>query len=377
MLTRIHVRNFRILEDVALDLPKLTVLVGPNGCGKSTVLEAVQFLTNLTVARAEERSRTDGRLGLALEQFLPGGRRRPDSEPSWPVYFAGTFTERGLAQNVAVDVMGLRPNPSASVRIDDVSLHLPTNSSPDDVSAHFGRIRSPTHAIALRLDAEAIAQPSHSLEDVPALRRSGGGLASVLAYLASTDRARLEAIEESLQAIVPQARRIRTPPYRVEVEESEQVRVDDTFLSRRVRRQHAGHRIELEMAGVGPIIAPLLSVGTLTSLALLTALHMFDEPRLLLLDDVELGLHPVAQSNLMRRMLDLQNRDPGLQVLCTTHSPYVLDAVDPQSVWVFDVDEGSHVSAAPLTLAPDFDRWKAFLPGEHWSALGERWVRSV
>lgn len=45
MLTRIRIRNFKLLREVDLTLSeRLTVLIGPNASGKSTVLEVVDFL---------------------------------------------------------------------------------------------------------------------------------------------------------------------------------------------------------------------------------------------------------------------------------------------------------------------------------------------
>lgn len=43
-LTRLHVERFRALRDVTLDITPLTVLVGPNQAGKSTVLDILDLL---------------------------------------------------------------------------------------------------------------------------------------------------------------------------------------------------------------------------------------------------------------------------------------------------------------------------------------------
>jgi predicted ATPase len=43
-LTRLHVERFRALRDVTLELTPLTVLVGPNQAGKSTILDAIDLL---------------------------------------------------------------------------------------------------------------------------------------------------------------------------------------------------------------------------------------------------------------------------------------------------------------------------------------------
>lgn len=43
-LTRLHVERFRSLRDVTIDLTPLTVLVGPNQAGKSTILDVIDLL---------------------------------------------------------------------------------------------------------------------------------------------------------------------------------------------------------------------------------------------------------------------------------------------------------------------------------------------
>jgi predicted ATPase len=43
-LTRLHVERFRSLRDVTLDLTPLTVMVGPNQAGKSTILDVIDLL---------------------------------------------------------------------------------------------------------------------------------------------------------------------------------------------------------------------------------------------------------------------------------------------------------------------------------------------
>ena len=51
MLRRLTVRNFKSLRDVSVDLPRLSVLFGPNAAGKSNFLEATQALSWMGNAR--------------------------------------------------------------------------------------------------------------------------------------------------------------------------------------------------------------------------------------------------------------------------------------------------------------------------------------
>ena len=59
MFTKLHVRGFKRLQDVALDLSRITVLVGPNNAGKSSVL---QLLAVLKQSLGEAELKLDGQL---------------------------------------------------------------------------------------------------------------------------------------------------------------------------------------------------------------------------------------------------------------------------------------------------------------------------
>jgi predicted ATP-dependent endonuclease of OLD family len=44
MLKKLTIKNFKAIEDMTIEFTPLTVLIGENGCGKSTVLQAIHFL---------------------------------------------------------------------------------------------------------------------------------------------------------------------------------------------------------------------------------------------------------------------------------------------------------------------------------------------
>src|SRR5438105_2753575 len=44
MITKLSIRNFKCLRDVQIDLERFTVFVGPNASGKSSILQALDFL---------------------------------------------------------------------------------------------------------------------------------------------------------------------------------------------------------------------------------------------------------------------------------------------------------------------------------------------
>ena len=83
----------------------------------------------------------------------------------------------------------------------------------------------------------------------------------------------------------------------------------------------------------------------------------------------------VGRIPVVRLLRKIQQQKPDLQIIATTHSPYLLDEMRPEEVRLTTrLDDGS-VACGRLDAHPDFERWKeAMAPGEFWSMVGERWV---
>lgn len=102
-----------------------------------------------------------------------------------------------------------------------------------------------------------------------------------------------------------------------------------------------------------------------------------EPPELVLLEEPENGLHPKRLAEVMgllRGLTEGVHAQRRTQVVLTTHSPYLLDCVDPvrDGILVFQRDGEGRCSAAPLDPA----RISAFLDdfglGEIWSNEGEQ-----
>ncbi|MGF1454939.1 MAG: AAA family ATPase [Alphaproteobacteria bacterium] len=69
MLKRIHIKGYKSLHDVALDLSDLTVLFGPNAAGKSNLLDALQLLSKMATSRTLKEAFDPPYRGKPLESF--------------------------------------------------------------------------------------------------------------------------------------------------------------------------------------------------------------------------------------------------------------------------------------------------------------------
>jgi predicted ATPase len=212
------------------------------------------------------------------------------------------------------------------------------------------------HVVRLRLDASKVAGFAKDAAR-PRVEHDGAGTAAVLAWLAEQRSPALDAIEADLRKIVPRVRRFHA--------------------SRAEQGDDLGRLFSLEMDSGALIEADLLSEGTLLTIGLLTVLHQPPVPRLVLLDDFDRGLHPRAQKQLVLCIKSMLERQPDLQFVCTTHSPYVLDLFDAEDVRVLRSDANGLTQARKLTDHPEWTDWRGTLKaGEFWSYVGEDWLEA-
>src|SRR4051812_6355563 len=98
MITRAKFKNFKALRDVEITFDsRLTVLVGPNGSGKTSALQGIHYLAKLAqVANSDPEWQFDNipdffSIGEGSEGFQINvdGTRRPETLP----YSIGIFTK--------------------------------------------------------------------------------------------------------------------------------------------------------------------------------------------------------------------------------------------------------------------------------------------
>ena len=69
MLKRIHIKGYKSLRDVEIELPQLAVLFGPNASGKSNFLDSLQLLSRLATSRTLRAAFAPQYRGKPLESF--------------------------------------------------------------------------------------------------------------------------------------------------------------------------------------------------------------------------------------------------------------------------------------------------------------------
>lgn len=358
MLQRLRVESVRSLREVEIELGRLTVVVGPNGCGKSTLLDQLQFVCDAT-RPGNAHNNLFGSAGRLLDKRIAALATHESAAPTrWQA-----VGEDGA--RLCITVLEPRdPSWFESASVEAAAggreLRLNQGSPPDDRAAMDALLANGLgwRAQRLALVPDDIGTPVDVR--VRSMQPSGYGLPALLAGLAQNDQAAYAALQRDLRAVVPQFEQLQLRT--VDVPEGEE-------------RSVGGVAVSMKMRGAGVQPARAISDGTLLTLALLTATHHPDMPPLVLMDDVDHGLHPKAQWALVDALRKVMEVRPELQVVCTTHSPYLLDAFAPEEVRVMALNEQGHAVLSPLTRFPDFQRARRGLQtGEFWAAAGEDWV---
>lgn len=369
MITQITLSNFKSHKNslLNLDSSRLHAIVGQNSSGKTSILQALHYLSQLATRpfssiflydRSPEYLVTSGKdkLEVSISGFWGYKNRQ-----NWIAAFVWEQGNGIWQPRCFWEVEGNANGQSGRSK----SL----KDAPSPIPQAIG------HTVYLKLVAQNLAQAAYSDEVVPRVEYDGSGLAPTLDYLRSEDPQAFADLQTMLQQVIPGVTKIDVRRAKVEVLRERTIEVDGKALPYEERREMTGQEVVLSMRSGERIPAHAISEGTLLTLGLLTVLCNPKKPSLVLLDDVEQGLHPHAQRELIVVLKQIIRQDPNLQILFSTHSPYVLDELEPSQVHILNSTEEGYAIVGRLDEHPDVEWAKQTLTtGEFWDAEGEAWV---
>lgn len=370
MLEKLILHNFKSHKSTELnfDNSRLHGLVGKNSAGKTTVLQALHNLSRLAASPFKNIFQYD-----KSPQFLT-----TIGEKDMSVTASGFWGYKNR-QNWQASYSWKQENndywhPTASWKIDEKENFLEgwSNSLSDSPDAIRKSLR---HTVYLKLIASNLAKAAYSEEVTPRVEFDGSLLAPTLDFLRDEAPDKFQLIEEKLSRIVPNVRKVGIKRAKVPVIRKRLIEVDGKSISYEETQEMTGQEIVLDMNTGERIPAHAISEGTMLTLGLLTVLMNPNQPNLVLLDDVEQGLHPQAQRELMTVFKEIIAENPNLQIIFSTHSPYIMDALVPSQVHILNNSKSGFTMSKRLDEHPDVEWAKETLTtGEFWDAEGEDWV---
>jgi predicted ATPase len=351
MLKRFRIQSFKAIGNLDITLDRLTVLVGPNACGKSSVLQAMNSLCQM---RDKGPDQIFGGLESPQELTTRGATAplllRAEGE-SFAIEWCANQLSRGSSWNHPDGTPRLSYE-AADGRRDYAGFW--SRPSPD---VEDTRILPKVELFRFEFEylvAHAEVSPA------PKLAANGRGLAAVLGQMALEYPDVFERIKQSARTIISSIRNIRLRNTKLGVM---------TLLPGQQPNAAAYELLFDTKSGAG-IPAHAMSDGTMRVLALLTAALGHNPPNLILLDDIERGVHPRAMVELVRLLEKTLAEVPDLQIVATTHSPDLLDQLQPGQIRLLWLSDDGLTQCVPMNEHPDFDTWRDIMtPGEMWSVM--------
>lgn len=370
MISDITLTHFKGHRSTHINLDrKITALVGKNGAGKTSVLQALHYMSQLATKDCQ-----------SLFQF----ERSPQS-----------FVQRN-AKTAAIEVTGSwGQNTPWSARVEFRESGSSISGWEPFLAWSFNGVHSKAlkgwknsfsaadeavqkalrYAVYLKLSAEKLAEPSYVDQLIPRVEYNGYGLASVVAHLMNAEPERFKKLEDALKRIIPFIEKIKVNRSVVRRMEQKIIKINEQNISVDDPREFIGQELFFDLKGAPSIPAHALSEGTLLTLGLLTVLVGPTCPNLILLDDLEQGLHPKAQRDVLKVIRELAEDQKYLQIVLTTHSPYILDELAASDIWLLNNEPTGEIRAQQLQSHPDAEQALQMLTtGELWSTVGEEWV---
>lgn len=409
MLERIEIENLGSIQKTGLSLSPLTVLLGANASGKTTVMRGIELFATLRnqlwqgTQHATLWHRTqypsysltgtqwpyvihggDTAKSLIFRGFIQPGSDQPDYEMKfgidWERVSSSIVAQPGAEQKIEPEflheelkdpkggriIAGTGPKVETTREL-PLTLVRPRNASITWLIAQLGSLppfREKMADLVQHLESLGIARyfrpnsaamltsdPGHTVQP------DGSGFAAALAALQNRESERFNAIEQHLHNLFPHIRRIR---FDIGAEGKIEYPVFETQRSAR------------------PVPASMEADGVLTTLFLLWAGATTPPHGTLLIDDPEAGLHPHLMGKRVEFLRSLANGDftgHPLRVVVATQSVDFVRWVDTSEIRVVEYsdDMGTLVHSIPEdeTLRTLIDKFQANT-GDLWysGALG-------
>jgi predicted ATPase len=371
MIETVELHNFKSHRDTRLNLDgsRLHALVGQNSSGKTSVLQALHTLSRLVDSPFESIFKhpisPDSLATVGQQNFsvmASGFWGHEDDRQAW---------QFGYEFQLKNDNSWSPP-----------SLTWMTDETEGKQSGRFLYLTSEDHlrqalkyAVYLKLVVANLAKPTYSEAITPQIEYDGSGLAPTLDYIRDETPEAFQNLQEWLKRIVLGLRRIGIRRAKVMVNRQRVIEVNRKSVAYEDNQEIAGQEVVLDMNTGERIPAHAISEGTMLALGLLTVLTNPERPNLVLLDDIEQGLHPKAQRELLAVFKEIIQANPDLQIIFSTHSPYIVDQLSPSQIHVLSNTRSGFTHCKRLDEHPDVE-WaiQTLTTGEFWSAEGEDWV---
>ncbi|MGD9878261.1 AAA family ATPase [Desulfococcus sp.] len=362
-INRIKIGGFRRLLKVDLPVRPFMVLIGANGVGKTSFLDALSILSasassNLNsmlsqfggIANLLTRGKSED-LSFLVDMTVPGHE---------PLEYELRLAPKGTGYSISRELLSQKRqgfnNPFRHIESSDGDIryyeteenrlvrpdweHNPLETSLSQVPKMFRQpeelrriLATATQYHVLDVGPRAPVKMPQPMKPATLPGPDGGDLVPYLYYLREGDRERFEIIIDSIRTAFQDFEELSFPPVAAGM-------LAMTWKDKQFNK---------------PIYMNELSEGTLRFLWLVSLLQSPNLSTITMIDEPEVSLHPELLSLLADLMREASKRT---QLIVATHSDRFIRFLNPDEVVVMDVDDDG-CATATWADSMDLDQWLA------------------
>ena len=352
-LKTVRIQHYKSLNDVTVHLhPGVTVIVGPNGVGKSNFVDVFRFLHDAVASNLDDAIRKREGIVRLLQYYKTrpsdiylnftfkddreefeyylrlGGKGNGDwyivreslspLEPAEPIEYGMRYV-RESSEKLIVDQDEIEGFPEHRLALGTLLRQIqdPQPEKNDfrlrSILLGFRIIREVSHWSHCTIYPNILKKPANPDRSRLALEESGENWATVIK---SAKPAVMERIYEAMQAVLPDFRHVK-------------VETVGSYLIPRFFFASGEETIAFD-----PI---QLSDGTLRLFGILLAAYQQPAPRLLVIEEPEQTIYPGALAVLADVFSEISETT---QVIITTHSPHLISHFTPDQIRVAYLQNG-------------------------------------
>jgi predicted ATPase len=381
----LQVRGYRRLRAVELPLEPFNVLIGANGVGKSSILDILDLLASSANGDLENTVSRGG--GISSLLTLDGttdsmdiGISMANERDAPPLQYQVRLSQTGVGFSIAFEELSqhqdrasLQPFKFIDATPSRVRYRVPGEKKFVEPNWDFKYLETALSQVpkmyqqpemfrrvladsteiyhTLDISARAPIRLPQAIQRAETPGPNGEDLVSCLYEMRETDQDRFDSVIDALRAAFPSFERIDFPP----------VAAGTLTLAWKDRNF------------TKPVYPHQLSEGTLRFLWLVALLQSQGLPKLTLIDEPEVSLHPEMLRLLAGLMREASTRT---QLIVATHSDRFVRFLKPEELLVCDLDGGGGTTVRRASNL-DLDAWLAdYALDELWS-MGRLGGRSV
>lgn len=349
MLDKIKIEGYKSIRNLDIDLLSINILIGSNGVGKSNFISFFKLVNNIYEQRLQKYSLKNG-----VDNLLYFGRKESSNIKGYLNFGDNAYS------------FVLEPNNDGGLFIsEENSIYHPARNNRSfwnrdvqesgvknstSIRDNYLREHLETYKIYHFHDTSPSAplRTPANINDNRNLKEDGDNLPAYLYLLQQKFPKNFKRIEKTIQSIAPFFENFNLQPDRL----------DET------RIKLVWNEVDHQDAYFD---ATHLSDGSLRFIALTTLLLQPNLPKVIIIDEPELGLHPVAINKLAGLIKSASQK--SCQIIVSTQSVNLLNNFEPENI--ITVDKIENQSSFSRLESANLKNWL-----DDYS-IGELWTKSV